>query len=67
MKLFKAHSFLIIGLIIYWGLFFLGPYKHTIYDLEGILYVVIVYVVFIVSCFIAEKVGKRSENIKRSI
>lgn len=67
MKWYKAHSFLILGLVVYWGLFFVGPYRYTIYDYVGLTYVTIIFLVFAISCFMAERVGKRPKNIETQI
>ncbi|MCM1213735.1 MAG: O-antigen polysaccharide polymerase Wzy [Lachnospiraceae bacterium] len=62
MEKISPYKCLIVAQIAYWFLFFMGPYKHTVYDYEGLIYVLVVFVFFIMSCYIGERTGKMKKK-----
>lgn len=48
---FRAHSFILYGLITYFIFFFLGPYKFTIYNFEGLLYCLFAFLLMFIGAW----------------
>ena len=58
---FKAtpSHFILYGLIIYFILFFFGPYKYTIYSFDGVLYYCLCFFLLYFGAFIIEKIDEK--------
>ena len=67
MEKISPYKCLIASQLIYWVLFFVGPYKHTIYGYTGLLYVLLVFGLFAMSCYMGERTGKLYKKEKYTI
>lgn len=63
---YRPSSFLVYGLLLYFVVFLINPYKYTIYSVEGVLYFFIAYSFLVIGAFMMESLvrHRKSRNVK---
>lgn len=62
MEKISPYKCIVVALLAYWLLFFLGPYQYTINNYSGLLYLMLVFGLLGMSCYVGERIGKRDEK-----